>query len=328
MHTSEVELIRRIRKLAAPSQKKAIVGIGDDAAILEGKEGYWYLFTTDTLVENVHFEWKFAYPYQVGWKALATASSDIAAMGGYPVFALVTLGIPPSISFSTIKKLYEGILDLSSKIEIEISGGDIVRSSVFFVSVSILGEVEAGKAILRSGAKPGDNIYLTGDIGKARTALLFVKKGMSLSSSDGKKLMKSLLLPFPRIKEAREILKQGFATAMIDISDGLSSDLYHIMEESKVGAEIWEENLPVSDEVKRSSVKLGKPFLEIALEGGEDYELLFTSPEVRVEKKVSFSVTKIGQIVEGSKLFLINKEGQKKEIRPCGWDHFLSLVKE
>ena len=326
MKISEVELIRRIRYLNAPFQKNAQVGIGDDTAVLKGKEGYSYLFTTDTLVENVHFKWKFSSPSQIGWKALAVNISDIAAMGGYPLFALVTLGIPISTLFSTIKQVYEGILNLSSKLNMEISGGDVVRSPTFFISISILGEVESGRAILRSGAKPGDSLYLTGDIGAAACGLLcFNQKDNVLEPSIRKFLEEKWLTPFPRVKEAREIVAKGFATAMIDTSDGLSSDLYHILEESKVGAQIWEKSLPIAPETRESSLKLKKSPVEIALQGGEDYELLFTaSSAVDVEKSISFPVSKIGKIVSEPGLLLVDEKGQKKKLKPEGWDHFSS----
>ncbi|MBE0479187.1 thiamine-phosphate kinase, partial [Candidatus Aerophobetes bacterium] len=268
MDISEVELIKRIRDLSRPLQKKALVGIGDDAAVIEGREGYSYLLTTDTLVENVHFEWIFTHPHQLGWKAMAACTSDIAAMGGYPVFALVTLGVSTEAVFSTVKQIYEGMLDLSSRMDVEVSGGDIVRSPIFFISISVLGEVEAGRAILRKGASVGDSIYVTGEIGAAAAGLLFLKQSKILSvSSNKEKAVEKWLMPFPRIKEAREILKTGFATAMIDISDGLSSDLCHILEESKVGAEIWEEKIPLSFETQKLCDVLKKSAVEVALQG-------------------------------------------------------------
>ncbi len=328
MDISEAELIRWIRSLASPFQKKVLVGIGDDAAVIKGREGYSYLFTTDTLVENVHFRWEFVHPYQVGWKALAVNASDIAAMGGYPVFALVTFGIPTSFLSSRVKEVYKGLVDLSTRLNLEISGGDIVRSRIFFISISVVGEVEAGRAVLRSGAKPGDSVYLTGDIGRAATGFLSLKEGKKLhlpSATDS--LRRRWLMPFPRIKEAREIAMGGVATAMIDLSDGLSSDLYHILEESGVGAEIWEKNLPIASETEKVCHELNRSPLEVALHGGEDYELLFTAPATtNVEKIVSFQVTRIGKILEGSGLFLLNKKGERKKLKSGGWDHFLSTA--
>lgn len=324
MNISEIELIRTIRKLNVPFQKQALLGIGDDAAIIEGRKNYWYLLTTDALVENVHFEWELISPYQLGWKAMAVCASDIAAMGGYAVFALVTLGIPTETTSSAVEKMYTGMLDLSSKLSLEVSGGDIVRSPVFFISISVLGEVEAGRAILRKGAKPGDSIYVSGEMGAAAAGFLLLRRGeLSLASSNEQKLAEKWQMPFPRIAEAREILKQNVATAMIDTSDGLSSDLSHILEESNVGAEIWEENLPISRAIHNLCHKLRKSPTEIALGGGEDYELLFTaSPETNVEEKVSFPVTKIGTITEGKDIFLVDSTGSKKKIKPGGWDHF------
>ena len=326
MEISEVELIRRIRSLTAPFQKKALIGIGDDAAVIEGRRGYSYLFTTDTLVEGVHFRWELVTPHQVGWKALAVNVSDIAAMGGYPVFALVTLGIPISASFSTVKHIYRGMLDLSSRLDVEISGGDVVRSSIFFITISVVGEVESERVILRSGAKPGDSIYVTGDVGAAATGLLCLMQKQPVVESAASELVKKRwLMPFPRVKEARALSTRSLINAMIDLSDGLSSDLYHILEESCVGAEIWEKALPMAFETKEICLKLKKCPTEVALQGGEDYELLFTtSSDANIERRVSFPITKIGKIVAGSELFLVDEKGQAKKLMLRGWDHFLS----
>jgi len=322
---SEFELIRRIRGLMANFQKEVLVGIGDDAAVIKARENEFYLFTTDTLVEDVHFKWEFISPWQLGWKALAVNVSDIAAMGGYPTFALVTLGFPPETSSSRIEDIYKGLQELSSGLKVEIIGGDVVRSPVFFITLSLLGEVEVGKAILRSGATPGDTIYLTGDVGAAAAGLiLLTEKEVALRPSVREFLKKRWLLPFPRVKEGRQIALQGLATAMIDISDGLVSDLYHILEESKVGAEIWAEKLPIASETKEALSWLNKSSLEVALQGGEDYELLFTAPSIKdVEKILDFPVTPIGKILgEEPKLWLVDKEGRKRKLEPKGWDHF------
>lgn len=311
----------------ADSKKKALVGIGDDAAVVKGKGKKTYLFTTDTLVEDVHFRWKFITPWQVGWRALAVNVSDVAAMGGYPAIALVTLGLPPHTTSSKIDEIYKGILSLSSRLDIEIAGGDIVRSPIFFITVSLLGEVETDKVILRKGAKPGDIIYVTGSIGSAATGLMcLIRRDVSLRNEVRDFLEKKWLFPLPRVKEARQIATKNLASAMIDISDGLSADLYHILEESEVGAELWVDKIPVDEQTKEVLPKLGKSFYDVVLEGGEDYELLFTSPANRdVEKRLDFSVSAVGKIVPDKlKLWIIDKEGKKREIVPRGWDHFLS----
>ncbi|MBC7189459.1 thiamine-phosphate kinase, partial [Candidatus Aerophobetes bacterium] len=156
MDLSEIQLLKKIREIVALSQKKALVGVGDDCAVLPGRKGYNYLFTTDSMVENVHFDLKFTSLYQVGWKVVAANASDIAAMGGVPLFAVVSLGLPERFVFSEVEELYRGMMDLSLKLGLEINGGDVVVSSVFFITLSVIGEVEEGRAILRSGAKPGD----------------------------------------------------------------------------------------------------------------------------------------------------------------------------
>lgn len=320
----ETELIRRIKSLIDKSRKKALVGIGDDAAVVKGRDNYLCLFTTDTLVENVHFRWEFINPYQLGWKALAVNISDVAAMGGYPTFALVTLGLPAKTLFSTVEDVYRGIKDLSSKMSVEIIGGDMVHSSIFFITISLLGEVESQRVILRSGARPGNTIYITGDIGAAATGFICLNnKDVLLKPQIREFLEKRHLMPFPRLKEAREISEKKLATAMIDTSDGLSSDLYHILEESEVGAELWEDKFPLASETKEALSKLNRSFLDIALQGGEDYQLLFTVPSDKdVEKILDFPVTMIGRIVEEEGLWLVDKKGGRKKLHPGGWDHF------
>ncbi len=325
MEISEFEIIRKIRSLKAEIQRKAVVGIGDDAAVLESSKDKLILFTTDTLVEDVHFKWEYITPWQIGWKALAVNASDIAAMGGYPTFFLVTLGIPPKTSSLTIEEIYKGLEKLSSQLNTELIGGDIVRSPIFFITISLLGEVETNKVILRSGAKPGDMVYLTGDIGASAAGLFCLsEKETSIEPSIREFLKIRHLMPMPKVKEGREIAEKDLATSMIDISDGLTSDLHHILEESDVGAKIWADRIPIAEETKRALSKLKKPYLEFALQGGEDYELLFTSSAKDVEENLSFPVTKIGKIIEEKEFFLINERGEKVKLKPTGWDHFRS----
>ena len=321
MDIGEFELIRWIRSLTFSLPKKSIVGIGDDASVIEGGEDFYYLFTTDTLVEDIHFRWEFTSPYQVGWKALAVNVSDIAAMGGWPEFSLVTLGIPKNFSFSFVKEIYLGIFDLSGKVGVEISGGDIVSSQIFFITLSLLGKVEKDKVILRKGARIGDNVYVTGKLGSAACALFFLSKKAHYKGKFP--FIKRLLSPLPRLNEARKIAQEKIATSMIDISDGLLLDLSHILEESKVGAEIWQEKIPVDEDVKKICLEEGKSFLDFALGGGEDYELLFTSPfEIEKGEKLPFTVTKIGKIIEDEGIFIVDKKGVKNKVKPQGWDHF------
>ncbi len=327
MQEGEFDFIRQIRKLVADSKKRTLIGIGDDAAVIRGRRKRVYLFTTDTLVEDVHFKWRFTTARQIGWRALAVNVSDIAAMGGCPAVALVTLGLPRGTSSSKIDEIYRGILDLSSRLDIEIAGGDIVRSPIFFITISLLGEAEADKVVLRKGAKPGDIIYVTGSIGSAATGLIcLMRKDVPLRSEVRDFLEGKWLFPIPKVEEARQIATRNLSTAMIDISDGLSADLYHILEESEVGAELWMNKIPVDERTKEALPKLGKSFYDVVLEGGEDYELLFTSSADRdVEKSLDFPVCAIGKIVpDRLKLWLIDEKGEKREIFPRGWDHFLS----
>ena len=325
MEISEVELIRRIRGLASSIQGKAVVGIGDDTAVVEGRPGFQYLLTTDALVEGTHFRWDIAPACDIGRKSLAVNCSDVAAMGGRPLFALVSLGIPVTCSSSVITEFYEGMFSLASQHSVEVSGGDIVRSPVFFASVSLLGEVDSGKFVRRCGARPGDGIYVTGSLGCAAAGLECLLNDVPCEGSWRERLVRRWRNPSPRINEARQIAP--LATSMIDTSDGLSSDLAHILEESGVGAELWEDALPIVEELRAYCELTGKHPTRFVLEGGEDYEILFTSSCVD-DSGINFAcpVTMIGRITRGNYLVLIGESNHRTVLEPKGWDHFGAIT--
>ncbi|MCD6318893.1 thiamine-phosphate kinase [Candidatus Aerophobetes bacterium] len=324
----EFGLIKKIREQVKKFQSGAVVGIGDDAAGVKVKPGKIALFTTDTLVENVHFKWDYASGYQVGWKALAVNLSDIAAMGGVPTYCLVTLGMSKEVDLSLIDSIYQGLRALASLYNIGIIGGDIVSSPIFFITVALLGEENKEEVLLRSEAKEGDFIYLTGDLGTSAAGLFCLKeKELNVPIPLREKLQRRHLLPSPRVNEGRKIAKSKVASSMIDVSDGLTLDLSHILEESRVGAKIWEEKIPILKEVKKLAKEFNRSFLDWGLYGGEDYELLFTcSSKISLEdikNSLGFSVTKIGKIVKGSpEIVLISSAGKQRKLKPKGWDHF------
>ena len=324
----EFGLIKKIREQVKKFQSGAVVGIGDDAAGVKVKPGKVVLFTTDTLVENVHFKWDYTSGYQVGWKALAVNLSDIAAMGGVPTYCLVTLGMPKEADLSLIDSIYQGLRALASLYNIGIIGGDIVSSPIFFITVALLGEENKEEVLLRSEAKEGDFIYLTGDLGTSAAGLFCLKeKELNVPIPLREKLQRRHLLPFPRVNEGRRIAETKIASSMIDVSDGLTLDLSHILEESGVGAKLWEEKIPISKEVKKLAKEFNRSFLDWGLYGGEDYELLFTCPSKisleDIKNSLRFPVTKIGKIVKGSpEIVLISSAGKQKKLKPKGWDHF------
>ena len=289
----EFGLIRRIAKAEKISDKDVVVGIGDDTAVLKYKKNLYLLLTTDMLIEGVHFNKK-ATPFQIGWKALAVNISDIAAMGGIPKYGLVSLGLKKNTSLKFVDELYCGIKTIARKFDVKILGGDTVSSSKLVINIALTGEVEKKYLTLRKGAKIGDKIYVTGRLG---------------GSISGKHL--SFI---PRVKEARYLVKNLHPTAMIDISDGLLSDLKRICEASNVGARIEQSKIPVS----REAVSL-----QNALTGGEDFELLFTVSKKynNLIKSAKFSITQIGEITKRG-IILLDERNKNIHLKETGFDHF------
>jgi len=293
----EFGLINWIRQNcpAGPSVKK---GIGDDAAVLPYSNREDLLMTTDMFVQDVHFTSRIK-PELVGRKALACNISDVAAMGGIPTFAVVSIALPARTKADYVKKLYQVMDQLAREFGVNIVGGDTVKSDKIVIDVTLLGKVEKGKAVLRRGAKPGDRIFVTGPLGGSLIS------GRHLSFT-------------PRVKEARYLLGQFHPTAMIDISDGLAGDLGHILEESKVGAVIEESKIPLNT----------KADLKAGLYDGEDFELLFTLPQMQAIKFVKmkskpFPFSCIGEIIRGKKkLFLLNTLGKRSLLPIKGFTHF------
>ncbi len=306
----EFGLIKRLADNISIDDAQVVAGIGDDAAVIKTDGPKLILFTTDSLIEDVHFTRPALSAYQVGWKALAVNLSDIAAMGGVPKHGLVAIGLSSQTAVDFVDSLYQGIKDLASKFKVNIVGGDTVRSPQLIVNISLLGEVEEEYLALRSGAKAGDKVLVTGDLGGAATH----------------RLTQDHLSPQPRVEEGRAIVKGLQPTSMIDISDGLASDLRHICESSQVGAKIWTERIPVSEKTRKMSKRLGKDFLRLALEGGEDYELLFTASPQRLPELISeidVSITVIGEITDQKgKILLIDEKEKPHPLEWKGYEHF------
>ena len=296
---NEKKIIEFLKKMF--KSKKAIVGIGDDCGVVQYSKKYYLILTTDTLVENVHFEKEKFTWFQIGKKAMAVNLSDISAMGGTPKFALVSLGLPES-NFEIIKGLTKGIKEMCRRFKFEVIGGNLTKSEKIFIDVFMIGMVEKKYLKTRKGAKPKDFIYVTGTLGASQ-----IKKQFNIK---------------PRIFEVREIIRKYKVNSMIDISDGLSSDLIKLCEVNKVGFKLYLENLPVSDEAKKISKNKFEEILH-ALNDGEDYEILFTAPvnEKISEKIGKTKITKIGEIIKERKYTGIF-EGKIIEIKDKGFSHF------
>jgi len=307
----ELGLIKRLTKGIALDDPKIFTGPGDDAAVIRAGRNKFTLFTMDTLIESIHFTLEALTPYQLGWKTLAVNLSDIAAMGGIPQYALISLGLRSETSVKFVDGLYRGIKALAGKCRVSIIGGDTVQvPSQLTLTIALLGEVERKYLTLRSGARIGDKILVTGDLGAATAH----------------RLQRRYLPPRPRLEEARAIVRKFSPTSMIDLSDGLASDLRRICEASRVGAEIWPGKIPISRRTRKIARELGQDPLSLALEGGEDYELLFTVSAKDIEGFIpgmEFPVSLIGKITERKEeIYLVDENSQAQALKVKGYEHF------
>ena len=328
----EFGLIARLAKMAKQNEDKhqaawnqLIIGIGDDAAAYFGNNEI-QLATVDSLVQDVHFSFSYMSWQELGWKSLAVNLSDIAAMGGLPRYALVSLGLPGKTRVEDVIDLYRGMFEIADKFGVAIVGGDTVSSPVVFISVTVIGSAGAKnqKMLQRSAAKVGDKIAVTNYLGASAAGLEMMRKNLKFKPKLAKELRKAHLMPNPRVAEGQLLIEKGVKCGM-DISDGLVGDLAHICQESKVSAQINVDLVPISPAVITC---FGERALELALNGGEDYELLFTaSPLVmnKVKKASQCPVTVIGEITAENtgKVILIDRQGKPFMIKKTGWDHFI-----
>lgn len=333
----EFGLIERIRRRAGLSQPSIIMGIGDDTAAVSPSPQYISLVTQDLLIEGIHFDLSYFTPYNLGKKVLSVNLSDIAAMGGIPKYFLVSLGIPKHLSIQFIDDLYQGMMDLATVYDVSLIGGDTSSCRRdLFINVTVIGEVFKEQLILRRGARSGDSIFVTGSLGDSSLGLRILQDH---SSRDDRNKYKSSiekhLSPWPRIREGRLLAERRLASAMIDISDGLLSDLRHICVESRVGAILWLEKIPLSEEYReyfKSFAPQDNNELtrwKLALTGGEDYELIFTVPPKKrpvVEEFIHagmLNATKIGEISQGKEGIKVTLGGDREIKFPReGYRHF------
>ncbi len=316
MPLAEKLLISRIREQTT-RRRGIAAGIGDDCAILQIPAGHQTLVTTDFSLEGIHFRREWHPPAVVGHRCLTRGLSDIGAMGGTPVAAFLSLALPHDLRQDWVDKFMTGFLELAGQFGVSLAGGDTAQSpDGILADIVVIGSVPKGKAILRSGARAGDRIYVTGVLGGAAATLKLLFSGQKLRPAD----YPCHFHPVPRIEIGRFLREKGLASAMIDLSDGLSTDLGHICDESRVGAEILSDAVPCAE--------IGKPGreveLEFALHGGDDYELLFTAPRgKRVPSRIAgVDITQIGHIARARQVVLLNSDGARVKFRPQGWEHF------
>jgi len=323
----EFGLIHRFRSLFSPQHSRINLGIGDDAALIKPHEGWETVFTTDTLVESVHYDLSYT-PYDaLGWKALSINLSDVAAMGGLPICAVVSLGISDSWTSKAVDNFCQGLQACGHSFQCPIVGGDTVRvprDSV--ITVTVMGEVESGQALRRTGAQPGDCLCVTGPLGNARAGLEMLTGHINIPAGD--QAISHFLRPVPRIQESRKLVKHGGITSMIDISDGLSSEIHHICRESDVGCRVFADRIPVACSAERW-IEAGKQMpIPFVLESGEEYELLYTihsESYQKLEAEGSQGVSacyKIGDILEASEGIFLEKDGKQTPLNSKGWEHF------
>ena len=310
-------------KQSAPYQQ-LILGIGDDAAAWHG-EATNQLATTDSLFQDIHFTLETTPWKELGWKALAVNLSDIAAMGGVPQYALISLALPEDTEVEDVAALYQGMIELAQQFEVAIVGGDTNRAPLVSITITVLGSIKNrdNPILTRSAAKPGDKIAVTGYLGTAAAGLEMLKNQLQFDAETAAELRNAFLHPWPRVAEGRLLVEQGVETA-IDISDGLISDLKHICKASQVGARVEIDRVPISSTVRAN---FGDKALELALSGGEDYELLFTaSAEVidKVKEAASGYIAVIGEIIADKigEVVLLDANGNPFHPGKTGWEHF------
>jgi thiamine-monophosphate kinase len=330
MKAAENDLIRRIaasfqrqsQNGTAPRSQLAL-GIGDDAALFSPTHGCQTILTCDWFLEGTHFLRDKHPAHSVGWKCLARAASDIAAMGGQPRCFLLSLALPSALAVSWLKEFLSGLRRAARKFNCALAGGDTTRHSKVLINITVVGEVRSEYALLRSGAKPGDILYVSGRLGEAELGLHALRRWRQVSSNNP--ILRKHLYPEPRISLGRWLAENRIATAMMDLSDGLSTDLPRLCKASGVGARIHATQLPAARVPKWNSAT-GIDALSLALNGGDDYELLFAVSPPKVRQMPSsyrgVALTAIGEITSGRSMTLVDRQGTETALKPQGWDPF------
>lgn len=342
----EFSLIERLAEIIAIKRDDILVGIGDDVAVLEALGDELILATMDNQVEGIHFLADRIRPEQLGRRLLAINLSDIAAMGGRAQYALVALSLPAETEVAWVEALYQGLRQEADRFGVAVVGGNMARSlGGIVIDLSLLGRVKRHHLLLRSGACPGDKVLVTGNLGDsaAGLALLLADEVVSAKLSEGmteeecQMLLSAHFTPTPRLQEASIIAESGLATAMLDISDGLSSDISHICKKSQVGVRLFAKQLPISTAARQIAQRLKKQPWDLALTGGEDFELCFTAPvqaaeklKVAVTEKTGTVVTIVGEVLPADAGRWLELEhghtypakSENLPLKAGGWQHF------
>ncbi len=317
---NEAEFIRWLKRKSPGRADRLKLGIGDDAAVIEASRGHELILTTDLSIEGVHFLSSLHPPRSVGHRALARSLSDIAAMGGTARFALVSLAISKRTQRAWLEEVYAGMLALARRFGVRLIGGDTaVVHGKRFIDVIVVGEVPRGRALLRSGARPGDWIFVSRRLGVAAHGLMLLKSRRGRLRAGERRAVRAHLYPEPRLALGRFLAEKRLASALIDVSDGLSTDLGHLCEASGVGARVWANRIPGPNFA-------GEQSFALALHGGEDYALLFTvapSKASRVPRTYrGVPLRRIGEITRSKKMVLVESSERVRPLEPAGYDHF------
>lgn len=317
---NEFEFIKNLKK------KYSLDLVGDDCAVLPKDDINDLLVTTDLLVEDIDFRLDWTTPEMLGRKCLAVSLSDIAAMGGTPEWGLVSVGIPSALwDAKFLDRFYDGWHEVAGRHNVRLAGGDLSRTpNKLVIDSTVGGSVPKGASTLRSGATAGDSVYVTGPLGGAAAGLRLLNDGARFdpTASDARsQLLTKQLLPEARVKLGKRLRESGAVTAMIDISDGLSSDLMHVCRASEVGAVINANDLPFEAEVMNLAGSVDA-MLDLVLNGGEDFELLFTAPEEKISSLGFDEIFRIGEITQNVGVVEFNRDGRNEILPPGGYRHF------
>jgi thiamine-monophosphate kinase len=330
----EFGLIHCIHKLI---QKEGIenpgvsLGIGDDTAAIRPRAGHELLVTCDCLVEGRHYLPDFISSESLGRRAMTANISDIGSMGGLPLYALISLGLRADTPVKSVEDMYRGFLQELNPFEASIIGGNITKVNIEnFIDITILGEVQQGKLMLRSSAEAGDVILVTGYPGQAAAGLRLLKRSQSSKDIQNHPLVHAFNTPKHRAREGHAIAQSGYAKAMIDTSDGLLADLGHICEESGVGAELIQAQLPISEALRQVASQMKRDPYDLILSDSDDYELIITcalkntkNVQSIISKISNIPIAEIGRITHADeKIQLILPDGNKRPVIPSGWNHF------
>ena len=319
---NEIDAIKSLKEKFRSTSSDVYLGIGDDCAAIKAGENKLLLISTDSLVEGVHFTTSYFKPLEIAEKSVAVSISDIASMGGSPRYILSTIGIPQCSEQEVVEELLEGIKSACSRYGVELIGGNITGSEKLFLDITAIGEIDEDKVVKRCGSRPGDLVFVTGNLGDSALGLKLLESGRK-----GPDIVNCHKVPLARIEVGKKLAEGKLASSMIDISDGLIIDLERITVEHNLGARLYTENIPLSDNYRSLISEFEQDAFKLALTGGEDYELLFTSPpeareEVKgIEDSLYIRITEIGVVTEEKKIELIDKRGNFLNYEDKGYIH-------